>query len=129
MIKAIGTDLLKKSRIKKIYLKYGDKFLAKILSQEAKNEFIIKPSLSKKINYLSNNFASKEAVSKVLGTGFSKGVSPQDISVLRSKNGDPFTRLSGKANLRAKDLLIDEIHISVSDTEKHSLAFAIGETL
>ena len=127
MIKSIGTDFLEKSRIKKIFLKHGERLVEKILSNEESGEFNSKNSLEKKVSYLSNNFASKEAISKVLGTGFSNGVYMKDIQVLRSAAGSPYASLKGVASKVAKDKGIENFHLSITDTKYYSLAFAVGE--
>ena len=105
MIKGIGIDLVDKSRIKNIHSKHGIRFENKILSLKELEE-LSKRNDSNKISYLSNNFACKEACSKVLGKGFSNGVKLKDIEVLRNSNGGPFINLNGEASLIANDLKI-----------------------
>mgnify|MGYP000167930295 FL=1 len=128
MIKRIGTDFLEKSRIESIFLKYGEKFTKKILSNKEMLEFNSKKTLSKRVAYLSNNFASKEAVSKVLGTGFSTGVTIKDIEILRSKSGAPYVTIKGPADQIADKEGLENFHVTITDTKDYSLAFAIGET-
>ena len=128
MIKGIGIDLVDKSRISEIYSKHGRRFENKILSKHELKELSSK-SNSKKIAYLSNNFACKEAFSKALGKGFSNGVKFKDIEVLRNADGAPFIRLYGEASVLANLLKINNIHVSVTDSKKSSIAFVIGESL
>ncbi|MDC0076562.1 4'-phosphopantetheinyl transferase superfamily protein, partial [Gammaproteobacteria bacterium] len=75
----------------------------------------------------SNNFACKEAVSKVLGSGFSQGVLIKDIEILRSAEGVPYTNLTGEAGRLAKERGMEKFHLTITDTKDYSLAFAIGE--
>ena len=128
MIKGIGIDLVDKSRIKNIHSKPGIRFENKILSLKELEE-LSKRNDSNKISYLSNNFACKEACSKVLGKGFSNGVKLKDIEVLRNSNGGPFINLNGEASLIANDLKINNIHVSITDSKETSIAFVIGESL
>lgn len=128
MIKGIGVDLIDKSRINAVYSKHGSRFENKILSLEELNELSTKSGL-KKISYLSNNFACKEACSKVLGKGFSEGIKFKDIEVLRNDNGGPFINLYGEAAVRAENLKINHIHVSITDTKESSIAFVIGESI
>ena len=128
MIKGIGIDLVDKSRIKNIHSKHGIRFENKILSLKELEE-LSKRNNSNKISYLSNNFACKEACSKVLGKGFSNGVKLKDIEVLRNSNGGPFINLNGEASLIANDLKINNIHVSITDSKETSIAFVIGESL
>ena len=128
MIKGIGIDLVDKSRIKNIHSKHGIRFENKILSLKELEE-LSKRNDSNKISYLSNNFACKEACSKVLGKGFSNGVRFKDIEVLRNSNGGPFINLNGEASVIANDLKINAIHVSLTDSKESSMAFVVGESL
>ena len=128
MIKGIGIDLVDKSRIKNIYSKHGIRFENKILSLNELEE-LTERNASSKISYLSNNFACKEACSKVLGKGFSNGIQFKDIEVLRNSSGGPYIKLNGAASVIANDLKIHNIHVSITDSKESSIAFVIGESL
>ncbi len=128
MIKGIGVDLVDKSRINDIYFKHGLRFENKILSLKELEELSTRND-SNKISYLSNNFACKEACSKVLGKGFSNGIKFKDIEVLRNSDGGPFINLHGEASELAKNLKITNIHVSITDSKESSIAFVIGESL
>jgi len=120
MIVGIGTDIVNKNRIDKIYSKYGKRFIKKILSTEEQMEFNTKKTKEKKVSYLSNNFAGKESIAKALGIGFSLGLTPALIQILRDKNGSPIASLLG-SYAKKKHL----ISISLTDSRDISLGFAI----
>ena len=82
-----------------------------------------KKSNRAKPNFLAKNFAAKEAVSKVLGVGFSQGVRPKDIVVLR-KYGPPEVELKGEAKKLALRKGIKKISVSLSDTDELAVAVA-----
>jgi len=128
MIIGIGTDILQKIRIKKIFDKYGNKFIDKVLTQKEKIEFTKRENRKRKIAFLSNNFASKEAASKVLQTGLKSGITLKSIEVLRGENGAPLLSLKGKAQKKALSLGCKNLFITISDTEDHSIAFVVGES-
>ena len=50
MIKGVGADFLEKSRIENVFLKFGNKFVNKILSEKESYEFNKKINLTKKIS-------------------------------------------------------------------------------
>lgn len=120
MIVGIGTDLIEISRIQKMMTKH--KTLDRIFTT---NELY---NANNNATTLAGNFAVKEAVSKVFGTGFF-GVEANEIEVLRDGNGKPYVKLYGQAKRIAEKLKIDNIHISISNTGKYAQAFAIGESL
>lgn len=118
MIIGIGIDLIELDRIKKACEK--EAFLSRYYTKEEIN------SLSEKTTALADNFAVKEAVSKVFGTGFREFL-PIDIEVLRDEKGKPFVQLYGAAKGLANHLGIKNIHVSISNTKTHTTAIAIGE--
>ena len=87
----IGTDIVDIERIKRSLKKKS--FIKRLFSQEE----IAKCKKTKKfINCFSKRFAAKEAFTKALGTGISKGISFKEIIVLNEKNGKPFIKLEKK---------------------------------
>lgn len=118
MIIGIGIDLIEVDRVIKACKKQG--FLNRYFTD---SEIAL---INKDINKSADNFAVKEAVSKMLGTGFGQ-VAPIDIEVLRNKNGKPYVNLYGKANDLAIKQGITHIHVSISNTKKFANAFVVGE--
>lgn len=72
-----------------------------------------------------SDFAGKEAVVKVFGTGFS-GCFPRDIEILRDEKGAPYVNLYRGAKEIAADLGITSIKISITNTADMAVAFAVG---
>lgn len=72
-------------------------------------------------------FAAKEAVLKALGTGFS-GMQFRDVEVVREANGRPVPQLSGAAAVRAEELGVIEMHLSLSFTHSTAVASAVAIT-
>ncbi len=60
----LGTDIVNINRIQKIYSKYGNQFLDKILT-ESEKKIEKKTSKLKNIATIAKRFAAKEAISKV----------------------------------------------------------------
>ncbi|MDD4369654.1 MAG: holo-ACP synthase [Anaerostipes sp.] len=120
MIVGVGTDLVEIERIRKMIERR--KVLSRIYTEE-------ELTFSKgNITTLAGNFAVKEAVSKVFGTGFF-GIEIYEIEVLRNKAGAPYVVLSGRAQHKAKELGIHRIHVSISNTKEFASVIAIGESI
>tara|TARA_B100001029_G_C14668196_1_gene238103 strand:- start:16 stop:405 length:390 start_codon:yes stop_codon:yes gene_type:complete len=126
LVYSIGTDLLEKTRVEKILRRFKTKFISKVLTTKEIEFYDSLDCSKKKVDFLSNNFAAKEAVSKVLGTGFSLGVTLKSIEIIRNLNGSPLVVLKNEAKNIAKSKGIKEILISISDTKEQSMAFALG---
>lgn len=118
MILGIGIDMVEIERIKKACKK--DAFLTRIFTQEECRQAKGRPS------FFAGNFAVKEAVAKVFGTGF-RTFMPIHIEVLRDELGKPYVKLYEGAKELAKELGIQRIHISITNTAECSTALVIGE--
>ncbi|MFD9336634.1 holo-ACP synthase [Streptomyces sp. NPDC060028] len=83
-------------------------------------------SPSRAREFLAGRFAAKEAVLKVLGTGFGKGISPAHVRVLRDDRSAPVVRLAGAAARRAAELGLGTIAVSIAHKNECVVAVAIG---
>ena len=119
----IGTDLVEISRIEKLFNK-NKKFKKKFFSAK---EISYGDSKSNKIASYSKRFAAKEAFAKALGTGISKGISFNEISINNHKNGAPFIELLGNTKKITKNLIKrkKKILLSLSDEKKYALAMVV----
>ena len=118
----IGTDIVDISRIKKLL--NNKKFINKVF---AINEIKYCESKSNKIAYYSKRFAAKEAFAKSLGTGISKGILFNEISIINNKNGAPSIKLLGKTKIITKSIIKKKhkIYLSLSDEKKYASAMVV----
>lgn len=124
MIKGVGTDLVSVERIEKALEKHGERFAKRILTPE---EFSVFSEHSRPSNFLAKRFATKEAVVKALGTGFSKGVSWQDIQLQHYSSGQPKVVLSNMALEIFQSMGCEQILLSLSDELPFISAFVVIE--
>jgi holo-[acyl-carrier protein] synthase len=117
MVVAIGTDLIEIERVLKACSKVS--FQEKIFTQAE-----IDMCINDRVKF-ADNFAVKESVSKMLGTGF-RDIKPIEIEVLRDSLGKPYVNLYGRSLERAKELGIGEVLVTISNTKDYSLAFVVG---
>lgn len=120
----IGTDLVKVSRIKKVYKKYPQGFSERILHTNELGVLKEHPSPKK---FIAKRFAAKEALAKALGTGIAKGVSFRDIEVSNDDNGQPKLSLHGETLKVADKLGVRRIFLSLTDEDKYAIAYVILE--
>lgn len=116
-IAGIGVDTVEIARVVKACQR--PRFRNQIFTEKEQKQF------DSKLRRAASDFAGKEAVVKVFGTGFN-GVEAREIAILRRENGAPYVELTGKASALAKSLKITEIHISITNTDELATAFAIG---
>ncbi len=120
----IGTDLVNVNRVQRLYNKYGQKFVDKILLPEEKE---LLQSHANPVKFLANRFAGKEAASKALGTGFSQRVNWKDIGVTKHRSGQPKLIFSKKMNALIAEKGILSAHISLTDDHPWAAAFVVFE--
>lgn len=123
MIKGIGIDLIEVARIEKAMAKKG--FLERYFTEK---EIIMFQEHNMNPQKVAGNFATKEAVVKMFGTGF-RTVRLSDIEVLRDNFGKPTVHLEQRAMELSSRLRIDYVYVSISNTDTHVTAVAIGEHL
>lgn len=118
MVSGIGVDLVEVDRVLKACEK--DSFLNRCFTSAEIS--LIKQDRKK----AADNFAAKEAVAKMFGTGF-RGISLIEIEILRDTYGKPYVNLYGKASELAKEQGIINIFVSITNTKKYANAFVVGE--
>ena len=117
----IGTDIVKTSRLKKLIKKKSSitRLFNKIEISKCKR---IKNSQ----NCFAKRYAAKEAFSKALGTGISKGINFNEIVICNEKNGKPYIKLLGDTKKKVEDKIKKKeykISLSLSDEENYAVAF------
>ena len=118
MIRGIGNDLIEIERVKRAC--QSEAFLRRVYTVQERDCFRGRPAS------LAGNFAVKEAVAKLLGTGF-RGFGPSQIEVLRDESGRPFVNLLGRAEELRRELGIETIWVSISHSREMASAVAVGE--
>jgi holo-[acyl-carrier protein] synthase len=118
MIFGIGTDIVRISRIQQGLDRYGERFARRILAGEELTDFqrTLHPA-----RFLARRFAAKEAVVKAYGTGFTRGMTFQDIVVSHDAAGKPLLLLSGRALELQYEMGIGEKFISISDELEYAV--------
>ena len=124
MIFGIGTDIVEIKRIEEITSL--EKFAGRILSENEQHIFASMND-SKKIRYISKQFAGKEAISKALGIGINKDVSFNNIEILRDDDGMPFFNPINQLDHLIADLGITKTHVSLADENHYAIAIAVLE--
>ncbi len=123
MIIGIGTDIVEIERIRQMIERHGDHFLNRCFTP-SEIEYANRHRDSA-IRY-AGRWAAKEAVVKVLGTGFVQGITFHDIEVVSLHTGQPTVKLSGEALQISQQLEIAEIKLTISHAREYATATAIG---
>lgn len=110
-------------RIREAIDRHGDRFIRRVFTQA---EIDYCGSRKRRIEHLAGRFAAKEAVLKVMGTGWQNGISWTEIEVRNLPSGQPEVHLSGRCKEIADQRGLKDVLISISHIETHAIASAIG---
>jgi len=122
-IYGIGTDIANINRIKKS-LK-NKNFIDRLFN---KNEVKKCNNHINKANCYAKRFAAKEAFSKAIGTGISKGINFNEIIVHNIKSGKPNIKLLGNTKKIVNKILKKKkfnIFLSLSDDKPFAVATVV----
>ena len=119
MIKGIGCDIVAVDRIADMMK--NEKFSDRVFTLGEK-KYINAHS----VQSAAGIWASKEAVSKALGSGFLK-LRYKDIEILHNEQGQPYVNLSKVAKSKMQKLSAENIQLSISHERNQALAFVVLE--
>ncbi len=123
MIVGIGTDIVEVERVAKMIADHGDHFLERVFTP---GEIAHCSGRRESAPHYAGRWAAKEAVMKVLGTGFTNEVGWTDIEVMTRPSGQPVIALHGTTRDVAERLGIINVLVSLSHTKHYATATAIG---
>lgn len=125
MIHGIGCDLVRVERIRRL-LDTNERFVTKVFTP---TEILYCSSKADPAQSFAVRFAAKEALMKALGTGWSEGISWQEIEVVAKENGRPELKLSGHTKSLLERRGAFRIQVSLSHEKEFALAFVVLEQL
>lgn len=119
-----GIDLVDTPRIERLLGEHEQRFLDRVFT--AGERVYCDGGGKMRTQRYAARFAAKEAVLKVLGTGWSGGIAWTDVEVMKEATGRPTVKLHGEAAAVAARCGITELQISLSHLQGHALASVIG---
>lgn len=122
MILGVGLDLVEIDRMKESLERHGTAFSGRILHPD---EDAARVETGEGATHLAGLFAAKEAVMKALGTGMA-GAAFKDIAILNRPGGEPYVRLSGRAQETATKRGVRDWHLSITHSRTMAAAVAIA---
>jgi holo-[acyl-carrier protein] synthase len=130
MIVGLGSDLIDIRRIEKTLVRFGDRFVQRVFTEIEQTK---SNRRAQRAASYAKRFAAKEACSKALGTGFSRGVFMKDLGVVNLPSGAPTMALTGGAAARFQALIPPGhrgvIHVTLTDDYPLAQAFVVIEAL
>jgi holo-[acyl-carrier protein] synthase len=120
---AHGIDLVDFPRLEQMIERHGQRFIDRIFTV-AEQEYAGRHRNT--VEKYAGRFAAKEAILKLLGTGWRGKIAWTDIEVTNNEAGRPEVSLSGEVKAIADRLKIRHISLSITHTADFAIASAVA---
>ncbi len=124
-IVAHGIDLVDCPRIEEMVARHGERFVQRVFTAA---EQAYAEANKNKIEKLAGRFAAKEAILKLVGTGWRGKIAWTDIEIINNSSGQPEVTLDGEVEKIADKLGIKHISVSITHTANFAIASAVALT-
>ncbi len=122
-IVAHGIDLVDFPRIEQMAKQHGERFLNRIFTAA---EQAYAEANKNGIEKLAGRFAAKEAILKLMGTGWRGKIAWTDIEIVNNPAGQPEVTLRDEVKEIAENLGIKHISVSITHTANFAIASAVA---
>ena len=120
---AHGIDLVDFPRITSMIERHGKRFLDRIFTGREQSDA---DSVKNRIEKLAGRFAAKEAVLKLMGTGWRGKIAWTDIEITNNSMGQPTVELRGEVKKIAREAQIEQVTLSITHTADFAIASAVA---
>ena len=122
-IVAHGIDLVDCPRIEQMIQRHGERFVNRVFTAA---EQAYARANKNEIEKLSGRFAAKEAVLKLIGTGWRGKIAWTDIEIINNASGQPEVTIGGEVKRIADELGIEHISVTITHTANFAIASAVA---
>ncbi|MHC4148759.1 MAG: holo-ACP synthase [Planctomycetota bacterium] len=122
-IVAHGIDLVDFPRIEEMIERHGQRFLDRVFTAAEQAYAEANKNQAEK---LAGRFAAKEAILKLMGTGWRGKISWTDIEIINNPTGQPEVTLRGEVRRIAADFGIKHVSVSITHTANFAIASAVA---
>ena len=122
-IVAHGIDLVDCPRIEDMIKRHGERFIRRVFTAA---EQAYAEANKNEIEKLAGRFAAKEAILKLMGTGWRGKIAWTDVEIINNSTGQPEVTLDGEVKKIADKLGIKHISVSITHTANFAIASAVA---
>jgi holo-[acyl-carrier protein] synthase len=120
---AHGIDLVDCPRIEEMIKRHDQRFIDRVFTS---CEQAYADSNKDRVEKYAGRFAAKEAILKLMGTGWRGKIAWTDIEVVNNAAGQPEVTLCGEVKKIAKGHGIKHISVSITHTANFAIASAVA---
>ena len=120
---AHGIDLVDCPRIEEMINRHDRRFVDRVFTAA---EQAYADANKDRVEKLAGRFAAKEAILKLMGTGWRGKIAWTDIEIVNNPAGRPEVTLRGEVEKLAEKLGIKHISVSITHTANFAIASAVA---
>ena len=120
---AHGIDLVDFPRIENLIDRHNERFLDRVFTEREQNDA---DAVKNRVEKLAGRFAAKEAVLKLLGTGWRGKIAWTDIEIVNDPLGQPVVEIAGEVKKIAQQSGIEQITLSITHTANFAIASVVA---
>lgn len=118
-----GIDVAEVGRIEEMVRRHGERFLGRVFTEL---ERAYAGRYRRQGERLAGRFAVKEAVMKLLGTGWRNGIAWTDVETVNDGHGRPGVVLRGEALRLAQQAGVGEMSVSITHAGGMAMASVVA---
>lgn len=127
MIVGIGVDMVEVERIRQLLERKGERALNRLFTA---GEISYSRTHPEPARQLAARVAAKEAAYKALsGSDLARAIGWRELEVVSRRGHAPDLVLHGRAEVRANELGVHRVHLSITHTEHLAAAYVVAESL
>jgi holo-[acyl-carrier protein] synthase len=126
MIVSIGIDIIEVRRIREVLLR-TPRFGERVFTAAERAYCDSRGAVA--AQHYAARFAAKEAALKALQTGWSGGISWQDVEIASREGGAPYITFYGEAKKLFEESGATSVHLSMAHTTEHAIAEVVLERI
>ncbi len=119
----LGSDIVECLRIAQMIERHGELFLNRVYSPR---EIRFCSARRHATQHFAARWAGKEALLKMLGTPWRRGIRWRDLEILNDARGQPVVTLHGGAEQVARELGVERVVLSLAHCRSHASAQALA---
>jgi holo-[acyl-carrier protein] synthase len=120
---AHGIDLVDFPRIENLIDRHRERFLDRVFTEREQTDAA---AIKNRVEKLAGRFAAKEAVLKLLGTGWRGKIAWTDIEIVNNPLGQPIVEITGEVKNIAQQAGIEQITLSITHTANFAIASVVA---
>ena len=127
MIVGIGIDMVEVERIRQLLERKGERALTRLFTPR---EITYSRTHPEPARQLAARVAAKEAAYKALsGSDLARAIGWRELEVVSRRGHAPDLVLHGRAEVRANEMGVHRVHLSITHTEHLAAAYVVAESL